>query len=410
MIFSILNLYYTNFEKSFKNLSFILGKDEKRFFINRRKIINYGFPCTDFKENEVKLGCKDIRFFSFNLPYFFYISRDSKYASIQNERVIKNIMDYVSYKSDIIRYLYKILDINKEYYHDYIYDETFYHVFKQYDYYSVFLYLHFIRNFIILGGREMISSRDKYDFVIDLGYDKLVEDLRRGILQSIRKIEDIRYYGELQYKDMLKGIEIPHFIRFISSILDFIREYFKNFFDINVEYHRKTENYEEHKEDDEEDGEYEYDDYVEVQDYEMTYDCNVYYFVFLNILNGDFVANLVLDYTFFDYIDQNYYHLFGEPFKMNMTLIKIGNSAKIKTNIKIDKNVQEIDNTLIHFDDGLMKKGNNEYRENDEGRFYMVNVLSILDNSKDDFVNVFNDVIHKIIKSVSLDKIHLAIK
>lgn len=405
MIFSILNLYYTNFEKSLKNLSFILGKDEERFFVNRRKILNYGFPCLDFKDKEVKLGCKDIRFFNFNLPYFLYTYVENIYSSTQHERIIKSIMDYVSYKGDIISYLYTMLDVNKEYYHDYVYDESFYHIFNQYDYYGVFLYLYFIRNFVIFGGRETISSRDRYDFVINLDYDSIVKDLRVGILQSIERIEDIRQDEEYKYQDMLKRIKTIYLINLMSSILNFIKEYFKGYFNINVEYRRKVENNEDNEEYDED----EYDDYFDVQDYETTYDCDVYYFVFINLLNRDFVVNLVLDYTFFDYIEQNHYHLFGEPFRMNMTLIKMGNNIKIATNVTIDKNVQEIDKTLIYFDDVLMKQGNHEYEENDERRFYRVNVLSILNSDEHDFVNLINDALHKIIESVKLDKIYLTI-
>lgn len=417
MIFSILNIQYTNFEKSLSNLNFILGRDQNHFFIHRRKTINYGFPCVDFKKKETKLGCENVSFLAFNLHYFLYVYQLNKDENKQSNYVTKDIIDYASYKGDIISHLYTTLDIDKKYYHKHTQDKSFYHVLDKYDGNQTFMYLYFFRNFIAFGGREMISSGDETDFIIDLGYDFVIKlnyedvlgDLYRGVLKSLNKIQKIRENEKYQYKDILMKIDKNYFVRLINSILLFLQQYFKMFIDIEVEYHRMVENDNIDNEYDEDDDEYGYNDYFDNQTYVVTYDCDIYYFVFLNPINSDFIINLSIDYKFFDYVDQNYYHLFGDPLNMQITLIKKGNDMKIITNVVIDKNVQEMHKTFIDFDKNLIRKENHKYIEKDEGRFYNIDVLSVFEDRKDDFISNINESLNKITQEFNLEKVYTMI-
>lgn len=396
-MFSFLNLYHTNFEKSNKNLNFILGKDENYFFIKRKKNIIYQFPCIDFKTDSVMLGCINVRFFKFNLPYFFY----SLYMNIDKEKktdseyIRKNIVDYTSYKNNIVRYLYEILDNNKMYYHDYIYDETFYHIFNQYHYYSSFLYLYFIKNFMILGGKDTNSSDNEYEIVMNLYYESIVREIYRCFLKAVDQIQDIKSDEKYRYRDVLEKIDIKNFSKLASVICNFLNRYLEEHFNIEVEYHKEVAddyNNVDYNDDDDDD---DYDDYYNNDnddggDYIMTYDCNIKYFVFLNLLNRDFVINININYDFFNYINQEHYHIFGDPFQMIITIIKNIDKLKIKIDVQIDKNITDFSKVTINFNRDKFKIGDNHLQEKEEDRFYKISILSIIDVKNADLDSLMN--------------------
>lgn len=382
-MFSLLNIYTLNIDEIISKNRFLNNIQNPQLFKIVRKMDKSGVPCISLKNINFDFKCMNAWFVLYNIAYFYNKSADQKKAR-KTEDIKRSILDYISYKGDIISDDFLTLNELTIYEHEYDYDDLFYLITYSGSYYENSIYLYFIKNYILLGGKELNENSGHHNEVVSLNTNSIIREIYDGFLQSIEKIEDVKNLENYRHHNMLKNFHQKDYLILINLILNFIKHYFKDLDIINVKYYKDLSD----------------EDSMNNNENIITHDHSIRYFICINKETSDFLVNFNVSYTFYEVLDASYYHIPGSPFNMKMVFIKNKDYTKVKLIIIIDKNTSYFKDIQIYFNKDNIDATKHKYRENDVCGNYALVVFSRLLNKDishiDDIVNYIKQMKIKI--------------
>ncbi|MEM5877866.1 MAG: hypothetical protein QXF12_03210 [Candidatus Aenigmatarchaeota archaeon] len=384
-MFSLLNVY------TIIPANILIGSQTPILFKKIREMIKSGVPCIKFKKLRFDFTCMNLWFVLYNMSYFFYDNSLNKEEQSKFKDITRNILDYLSYKGDIIRDDFLILNDLTIYNHEYDYDDLFYLVTEEDDYYDKSIYLYFIKNYMLLSGKESSESSEQHNKIVSLEQNSIIREIQNGFLDSIKKIENIKYSNNYRHAKILNNIDKKDYLSLISYILNFLKHYFKELDIIDVKYYG------------------DFSDTNNTSDKALIITCehNITYFICINKETGDFLANLHVYYTFYETSGDSYYRMPGSPFNMKMVFIKYKDSTKVKLHIAIDKNMNHFKDIEIYFNKNNIDNTKHKYRDREvEGHYHLI-IFSEIRNEDVPHISDIINSIKQIRVKIGRKKIHI---
>lgn len=384
-MFSLLNVY------TIIPANILVNKQTPLFFKNIKEMIKSGVPCIHFKKLKSDFTCMSLWFVLYNISYFFYNNSSKKEKQRKLKDITRSILDYLSYKGDIIRDDFLSLNDLTIYNHEYDYDDLFYLVTEEDDYYDKSIYLYFIRNYILLSGKEKNESPEKHNTTVSLEQSSIISEIYDEFLYSIKKIENIRDLSHYRHANILKNIDKKDYLNLISCILDFLKYYFEDLGIIDVKYYGDLSDV----------------DNTSDKSHIITHDYNITYFICINRETGDFLVNFHNFYTFYEISGNSYYRIPGSPFNIKMVFIRYKGFIKVRIHIIIDKNMNHFKDVEISFNRDKTDNIKHKYREREVGGDYHLVIFSELRSEDIPHISDIVNSIKQIRMKIEGVKIHI---
>lgn len=394
-MFSLLNIYTTDFDEAISVNRVLNNIQNPKLFKKANKMIKSGIPCINLKKLNFDFECMNMWLTLYNIGYFFYDNSVSKNEERKSGNIRRSILDYLSYKGDIIKDDFLRLNDLTIYEHEYDYDDLFYLVKRSESYYENSVYLYFIKNYILLSGRELNENSNYYNEVVSLNSESITREIHDGILKSIERIENIRMLYNYRHFRVFRGIDKKDYVNFVRSVLKLLKYYFKELDLINVKYHK---------------------DLSEIDDIEgdtsggeqvISHDHQITYFICVDRETNNFLINFRVSYTFYEMVDGSYYRMPGSPLNIKVVFIKYEDFVKVRTHIIIDENMRSFKNVQIEVDKNMLDNKNHKYRESRIGGYYHLVIFSELRNEYIPNISDITTSIKQIKSKVGARKIHI---
>lgn len=390
-MFSLLNVYKTNFDEIISINVLFNNIRSQQLFKRARQMIKSGVPCINLMQLDFDFKCMNLWIVLYNMGYFLYNKSIGKGKEMRLEDIKRSMLDYLSYKGDIIYDDFLRLNELTIYDYTYDYDDLFYLIRYSVSYYENSIYLYFIKNYILLSGQEYKENSENYHKVIHLDQKSIIREIYDGFLNSINKVEDIMYLENNRHAKVLKSIDKKDYLSLISYILNFLKYYFKELDIIDVQYYKDLSN----------------SDDTSDNEHNMTYDHNIKYFICINKEACDFLVSFHVAYTFYEMLDASYYRIPGSPFNMKMVFIKYKKYSKVKLHITIDKNIKYFKDIKIYFRQNHIDNVKHKYRYREVGGYYHLVIFSDIVNEDVTHINDIVSSIKQIKMKIGKRKIHI---
>lgn len=384
-MFSLLNVY------TVIHANILVSKQAPLFFKSIKSMIKSGIPCIHFKKLKSDFTCMSLWFVLYNIGYFFYKNSSEKEKQRKLKDITRSILDYLSYKGDIIRDDFLGLNDITIYNHEYDYDNLFYLVKDEGDYYENSVYLYFIRNYLLLSGKELSEVLERHHKIVSLEQNSIIREINNGFLKSIGRVEKIRNLINYRHNRILNTIDKKDYLSLATYILDFFKYYFKELGIIDVKYYVDLSDADDTSDD----------------DGIVTYDHDISYFICVNKETSDFLASFHVFYKFYRMLDSSSYRVPGSPFNMKVVFIKYKDSIKVKIHIIIDKNMNDFRDIEIHFSKDKMDNIKHRYRESEVGGNYHLVIFSELKNEDNPYISDIVNSIKQIRMKIGKKKIYI---
>ncbi|MEM5877867.1 MAG: hypothetical protein QXF12_03215 [Candidatus Aenigmatarchaeota archaeon] len=402
-MFSLLILRYSNY--LYYNLN---EKINEKYVGNAKNKLLFS---TNFINPTKSIFCPslviNLHTISYNMTNFVY--KEHIRGGDKKGVVKRNFYDYIMQKGDIIIHDYDLLRDNVGYMYE-EFDESAlsdYTDYEEYDpdndlYYN-YVYSYLFRNFIIMVGKKVIESEDKYEDYIRLSTTPITLDFKKCI-QEIKDLFDKTL--SYKYRKIMTSEKVSSFINVIYAIYGIINRYLMYKLNISVDYVYK-EKIKENKSYDSDCEEYDYEDCVDYEDYyeeeeiedNIKYVNNLHLFFVLDYASQNVIFKANLKYWFEEIFGQDEKGVMipADPFTLDVTLFKVKKNIKILFNVVIEKKIEKIQKVIINKSKIENTDSKNlKYSIKETEDFYVINAYDEFEYTEDKFfINLssyFNDI------------------